>query len=81
MIMNFEYSDVPSGVKIVLPSLGNKSSVFEGISIEQFANGVRIYNEGALMQRAFSFLNADQREFLMTGTTSEEWDALFSEED
>jgi hypothetical protein len=30
-----------------------------------------------LIQDIFSHLTPDQREFLMTGMTSEEWDALF----
>lgn len=36
---------------------------------------------GELVQRAFPHLNSEQREFLMTGITSEEWDACFTEEE
>ena len=32
---------------------------------------------GALIQDAFPELNADQREFLMSGATPEEWEAIF----
>ncbi len=31
-----------------------------------------------LIQRAFPELNADQREFLKTGFTPEDWEAIFS---
>ena len=34
-----------------------------------------------LIQDRLYYLNADQREFIMTGITPEEWDATFPEED
>ena len=40
--------------------------------IELWASG-----GGALIQDAFPELNADQREFLMSGATPEEWEAMF----
>ena len=35
------------------------------------------YNAGALVQDAFPDLDADAREFLMTGITPEEWAETF----
>lgn len=43
------------------------------ITQEQIDN----YNSGMLCQRAFPHLTADQREFIISGTTAEEWDNLF----
>lgn len=37
------------------------------------------YLNGALIQDAFPNLSADEREFIMTGITPEEWDAAFEE--
>jgi hypothetical protein len=37
----------------------------------------RYYNGGELLQNAFPHLNADQREFIKTGITGEEWEAAF----
>lgn len=34
---------------------------------------------GALIQNAFPTLAPDEREFLMTGITPEEWDALYAD--
>lgn len=34
-----------------------------------------------LIQNAFPHLTADQREFLITGVTAEEWNAMFGSED
>jgi hypothetical protein len=35
------------------------------------------YANGALLQDAFPHLSADEREFIKSGITAEEWDALF----
>ena len=39
------------------------------------------WGEGALIQDALPNLSDDDREFIMTGITPEEWDAAFGEED
>jgi hypothetical protein len=39
------------------------------------------WKTGALIQRVMPQLTADQREFLMTGCTAEDWDDLFGELD
>ena len=33
--------------------------------------------EGTMIQNAFPWLNANEREFLLSGATEEEWDTLF----
>ena len=42
-------------------------------TLEQFA----AYEAGALIQNAFPNLTPDEREFIKTGITPEEWDAAF----
>lgn len=39
------------------------------------------WQNGALIQNAMPELTADEREFLLTGMTPEEWDATFGEEE
>ena len=36
-----------------------------------------LYAAGALLQDAFKNLNADEREFIKSGITAEEWEELF----
>jgi len=50
------------------------------VPLEQYENW---RNSGALIQRAMPQLSDGQREFLMTGITPAEWDAIFdgAEED
>lgn len=36
-------------------------------------------DEGVLLQHAFPNLTPDQREFILNGTTTEEWDEAFPE--
>jgi len=47
------------------------------ITEEQLAN----YNNGMHIQNAFPHLSADDREFILTGITGEEWNELFPEEE
>lgn len=39
------------------------------------------YRDGAFIQDAFPYLNADDREIIQTGIHSECWNAMFSKED
>jgi hypothetical protein len=47
------------------------------VTLEQLNN----YAQGALLQDAFPHLSADDREFIKTGITPEEWDSLFGGEE
>ena len=58
---------------------GKVKEITLNCSSRQYVDGMRAYREGQLIQNAFPFLNADEREFLMTGITPEEWDAMFKE--
>jgi hypothetical protein len=44
---------------------------------EAFEEGMRLYSKGALIQDAFPTLSAADREFVLTGITTEEWDHAF----
>lgn len=48
------------------------------ITQEQWRDHVK---SGKLIQNSFPQLTAEQREFLISGTTQEEWDALFKEDE
>jgi hypothetical protein len=47
------------------------------VMLEQLNN----YAQGALLQDAFPHLSADDREFIKTGITPEEWESLFGGEE
>jgi len=53
---------------------GNTSVMDLPITREQLAAWV----DGELIQNAMPHLNADQREFVMTGITPAEWNAMFA---
>ena len=44
---------------------------------ELLAKGEQMRQQGALIQTAFWFLNAAEREFLLTGTPPDVWDTIF----
>ena len=54
-----------------------KSSTME-IPVAQ--EQINSWKDGMLIQDAMPDLSADHREFLMTGSTPEEWDKMFGEE-
>jgi hypothetical protein len=48
------------------------------ITVEQLDN---YYKGGLLIQDAFPNLSADEREFILSGITPDEWDATFNDEE
>ena len=58
--------------------LVTRTSPFTGITrtldLNITAGEVAAYSQGALLQNAFPYLNAGEREFFKTGITDEEWE-------
>lgn len=50
-------------------------------SKNEYIAGLMRYRAGALMQDAFPFLTNEEREFLISGTTPEEWNALYPDDE
>lgn len=65
--------------------LVTRKSMFTGIErtldLDITQEQVDAYNNGAKIQHAFPHLSADDREFIMTGATADEWDNAFGEEE
>jgi len=57
------------------PFSGNKNTMALEVTEEQIA----AWQGGELIQRAMPNLTADEREFLMTGITAEEWENTFGD--
>lgn len=49
-------------------------------SVEVYLTDLIAWTEGKLIQDAMPYLNADQREFLVSGMTPAEFEALFGED-
>lgn len=54
---------------------------FPQFTQEEFDRRYKAWAAGALIQDAFPELSDDEREFIMTGITPQEWDAEFKDED
>ena len=52
---------------------------FPTMTASQYYDAREKWNNGALIQDAFFFLTADEREFIMTGTPPHVWDEMFAE--
>jgi hypothetical protein len=48
---------------------------------KEYGQRATLWQTGMLIQDAFPMLSADEREFIKTGITPEEWDAAFGEEE
>ena len=71
----FSVSRVEGGVEIYVD---RSSMIFPNVTLEQIREAHHAYyHEDKVVQQAFHFLNADQREFLMTGMTPYDWDRIF----
>lgn len=80
--MGMQYTLTREGEgKTKIHCLTVKKTIIVDHPLEDLNKGWYLWMNGAFIQRAFPFLNADEREFLMTGITSEEWDKLFPEDD
>ena len=62
-----------------------RTSVISGIErqmdLDITPEQVAAWKAGGLIQNVFPSLTVDEREFIQTGSTPEEWDALFPMED
>jgi len=58
-----------------------KTMIFPRLTVAQFEVRLAMWRKGMNVQDAFPMLSPEQREFLMTGMTPEEWDDLFGEEE
>ena len=56
------------------------SNITRTLELDCTPEQVQAWEEGELAQNACPNLDASEREFVMTGITSEEWDDMFSEE-
>jgi hypothetical protein len=52
---------------------------FPHMTEQQYATALMRCDLGALIQDAFHFLDANEREFIMTGTPPHVWDEMFCE--
>ena len=64
-------------VTMTSPLTGIRHTQEIPVTEEQFNR----WKAGELIQNAMPNLTADQREFIKTGITAEEWEAAFGEED
>jgi hypothetical protein len=58
---------------------GKVSEMLLGINFNEFVKAFNSWYAGELIQNAFPALNADEREFIKTGITPDEWKAAFGD--
>jgi len=63
-------------IKRKCPFTGKLNEMEIDVTLAQLAE----WESGTLIQRAMPNLTPDEREFIMTGITADEWDKTFKEE-
>jgi hypothetical protein len=58
---------------------GKLTEMLIGINFNDFVKAFDAWDTGELIQNAFPTLSADEREFIKTGISPEEWEAMFGE--
>lgn len=64
----------------ISPITGTVNQMDIEVDPDRYAKWVAMENP-PFIQHAFPELGADEREFLLTGTTPEEWDAAFGDDE
>jgi hypothetical protein len=83
-VTSFEFNSTGTEVTIYATGFGGVEKVMRDIKVpsqERFELSLEQVCNGVLVQDAFPYLNADIREFMITGTTPEEWNQIFPKED
>lgn len=60
---------------------GNINDMEFDMTAKEYNERIKKYNAGALVQDVFPDCTADQREFIVTGMTPQEWADLFPDEE
>ena len=77
--MNIECSIENDGSVYVYHKVRGTSMNFGRVSISNLLQCYEKWKAGSRIQFAFEGYNADQREFIMTGITSEMWNEMFGD--
>jgi hypothetical protein len=77
----FTATDIGGGcLKITIRGFdGVENSMVFKTTFDAIEESIRQYDAGSLIQNAFWYLSADQREFLISGMTPQQWDEMINE--
>jgi hypothetical protein len=77
-IIAFSKTSVPDMLEITGMNFeGKQRTITVNVTEECFLDSYKKWQQGVLIQNAFPYLSADEREFLMTGSTDEDWYEMF----
>ena len=66
---------------MIVTRISQHSGIKRSMDLPITKQQIWAYDRGALLQDAFPNLDADQREFIKTGITKEEWEEIFGPDD
>ena len=66
---------------MIITRTSQVSGVTRMINLDITQEQLDLWSNGTLAQKAFPNLSPSEREFIITGITSDEWDILFMDEE
>jgi hypothetical protein len=78
--MNHKYTLQQINDSTIIKRDGTEDSILVHEHVETISQSWYHWLSGVNIQQAFPYLNADEREFLLTGITAERWNSMFNTE-
>lgn len=75
------YREHYAGVEVtqISPITKKSNTLILEVTFEKFEKSLKKWNAGTMIQSAFPYLDADEREFILTGISSQDWNNIFPE--
>lgn len=70
-----DYEQIDERVKVY--AYGKSLTLSTPMLVEEFEDRLEDWRQGTYVQDAFPMLSAGEREFMLTGVTPEEWEAMW----
>ena len=77
----YNHSTIPIIKKMEITRTSTVSGITRTLDLDVTFEEIAFWQAGELIQNAMPRLNADEREFIKTGITSQEWEELFGGEE
>jgi len=74
----YELTETTGGRSTIITSSSFATTVYQ--PMKEVLISWEKWRDGEMIQRAFPYMNAEQREFIMTGITPTEWNRIFNTE-
>jgi hypothetical protein len=82
-VIGYRRTSIPNVLEVQAYNFSGKlnTMTLTNITDEEFMESFKKWRSGTLIQNAFPSLSESEREFILTGSTDDDWDQMFKEEE